>query len=315
MDALRLAWRLQRFELFILLGGCVALAAVMVIVAWQLDAARTALEACYRDASDSAAASWPCRSFDAHVSQLTNVVTVLTGIGTAAPFLVGIFLGTPLVAREIEHGTAALAWSLSPSRAAWLLGRLLPVVALVAVALLILGQAAENALLAAQPGQLDFRQFAMHGPLIAIRGLAVFGIGLVVGAVIGRSLLAILVTGVVTAAAFVGLQFVRFELMRAEAVWVDPSATSGWLSYVHESAFRFEDTGELMSFEEAFEQYPEVFADEQGDQIPPGTTMVYRVNPPEQYPGFVLRESLALGAISVLSVSAAVAIVGSRRPS
>jgi hypothetical protein len=314
MRGLPLTWRLQRFELVVLLGGCLALASVMAVIAWQLGATQTALEACYRDAPDSAVTGWPCRAFDERAAQLSSIVTVLTGIGTVVPFLVGIFLGAPLVAREIERGTAALAWSLSPFRSTWLIGRVLPVIVLVALALVVLGQAAEAALLAAPPGEIDFRHFAMHGPLLAIRGLAVYAIGLAIGAVLGRPLPAILAAGAVTVAVLVGLHLVRYGQMRAEAVWVDPSASAGWLSYVHESGFRFDDSGELMGFDEAFERFPEVFADEQGDQIPPGTTMVFRVNPPSQYAGFVLGEGVALATIAVAATGLSLAVVRVRRP-
>jgi hypothetical protein len=311
---LRLTWRLQRFELVVLVGVCLALAAGCAVVAWQLGGAQAELEACYRGAPDSAAAGWPCRAIDGRVNQLTNISMILTGIATAAPFLVGIFLGAPLVAREIERRTSSLAWSLSPSRGKWLALRALPLMGTVLVVLLILGQASETVIMATPPGEIDFRHFAMHGPLLAVRGLAVLGIGLLIGTILGRSLPAILVAGFVTVAIFTGLHLVRYELMRAEAVWVDPQQ-GGWsITYVHESGFRADDTGEIMGFEEAFERYPEVFAEEQGDQIPPGTAMVFRVNPPEQYPGFVLREAAALAAIGAATGGLTLAVVRVRRP-
>ena len=34
-------------------------------------------------------------------------------------YAVGLFLGVPIVARELERGTVRLAWSLAPSRWRW----------------------------------------------------------------------------------------------------------------------------------------------------------------------------------------------------
>lgn len=309
LASLRLAWRLQRFELAVIVGVCLALAVGCAVVASQLGAATTEGEVCYRTAPDSAA----CRAIDGRVNQLTNIGAMLTGIATAAPFLVGIFLGAPIVAREVERRTTSLAWSLSLSRGKWLTVRALPIIGIAGAILLLLGQASEAAILATPPGEIDMRHFGMHGPLLAFRGLAVLGIGLLVGMILGRSLPAILVTGLVTVAVFMGLHFVRYELMRAEAEWVDPQAEGWSFNYVHQSGFREDDSGDIIDFEEAFERYPEVFADEQGDQIPPGTTMVFLVNPPGQYASFVAREAAALAGLGIVAGGLSVVLLRGRR--
>lgn len=310
LASLKLAWRLQRFELVVVVGVCLALAIGCAVVAWQLGVATREGEACYATAPDSVA----CRAFDGRVNQLTNIGAMLTGIATAAPFLVGIFLGAPIVAREVERRTTSLAWSLSLSRGHWLALRALPIIGVAGAVLLLLGQASEAAILATPPGEIDMRHFGMHGPLLAFRGLAVLGIGLLVGLILGRSLPAILVTGLVAVAVLMGLHFVRYELMRVEAVWVDPQAEGWSFNYVHQSGFREDESGNIMGFEEAFERYPEVFADEQGDQIPPGTTMVYLVNPPEQYASFVLREAAALAGLATVAGGLSVVLLRGRRP-
>jgi hypothetical protein len=50
------------------------------------------------------------------------------------PLLAGLFLGAPLVAREIETGTARFAWSQGTGRARWLVATVMPV-ALIVVAI------------------------------------------------------------------------------------------------------------------------------------------------------------------------------------
>ena len=58
---------------------------------------------------------------------------------TVAPGVLGIILGVPIVARELEMRTTALAWSLTPSRSRWLLARFLPMLLVGVVGLGITG--------------------------------------------------------------------------------------------------------------------------------------------------------------------------------
>lgn len=309
----RLAWRQQRFELTVLIGACLVLAVMSVVVAWQLKATEADLVACYRTAPDSAVPSWACQGISEWGNRLMTISAILIGVATAAPFLVGLFLGTPVVAREIERRTAPIAWSLSPSRRAWLAGRVLPLALVLGLALLIVGQASEALILATPPGEIGFGHFAMHGPLIAVRGLAVFGIGVVVGLVVGRVLPAILATGLLVAMVFIGLQLARDQLMRAEAVWIDVQETGGSGSMIYDSAFTDDTTGELITFDEAYNRYPEVFGP-QGSGMPPGMSMVYLATPPEQYPLFVVREIAALAGVGIVATVLAMQLVAWRRP-
>jgi hypothetical protein len=112
------------------------------------------------------------------------------------PFLVGLLGGVPLVARELEARTAQTAWSLFPSRAMWLIRQLAPVA-------LVLGVSLAFAAFAASPvaadraawGQLASLDLGLHGPLVLIRAFAAFGMGLFVGALLGRTLPAFVLGG------------------------------------------------------------------------------------------------------------------------
>ncbi len=55
------------------------------------------------------------------------------------PLLAGMFLGAPLLPREIDSGTAKLAWTQAASRTRWLLAQWLPIATLLALAALGLG--------------------------------------------------------------------------------------------------------------------------------------------------------------------------------
>jgi ABC-type transport system involved in multi-copper enzyme maturation permease subunit len=238
---------------------------------------------------------------------------VLTGTTAVAPFVVGVFLGAPLVSREIEKRTAPLAWSLSLSRSRWLAGRALPLLVAIAIALLLLGQATEALIRATPPGQIGFPQFGMHGPLIAVRGIAVFGIGVLIGLLVGRMLPAILVTGALVAALVLGLYFMREQLMRAEATWVEADQIDLAGVMIYDSAFTDDASGAVISFDEAYRQFPEVFSVE-GSGQPPGMTPVYLMTPPERYPAFVVREVGALALVVVLVGGLALWVVRWRRP-
>jgi ABC-type transport system involved in multi-copper enzyme maturation permease subunit len=52
----------------------------------------------------------------------------------AIPMLIGLFVGVPLVGRDIENGTASFAWTQGVGRVSWLLGKLIPVAALLGTA-------------------------------------------------------------------------------------------------------------------------------------------------------------------------------------
>ncbi len=312
LESLRLTWRLQRWELAVLIGASLLLAAVGAFVAWQLPIATQSFVDCAaRFPGDGYPAE--CRILADWGGYLSGAGTIVQGATTVVPLVVGILLGAPLVSREIEKRTAPIAWSLARSRSWWLAGRILPLAVAVAIALLLLGQASEASILAMPDKRLGFQYFAMHGPLVAARGLAVFALGVLIGLWLGRMLPAILVTGVVVVVLLGGLQLARGQLMQAEAVWVAPG--EGGLdaySTIYGSGYLDDATGDFVTDEEAYKRFPDQF--ETGPGVPPGLTQVYLVVPPERYPVFVAREIGALAVVSIVAVSAALLLVRSRRP-
>jgi hypothetical protein len=56
-----------------------------------------------------------------------------------AALLAGLFVGAPLLPREIQDGTAKLAWTQAVSRTRWLLAQVLPLAGLLALAALAIG--------------------------------------------------------------------------------------------------------------------------------------------------------------------------------
>ena len=313
VTSLRLAWHLQRWEVAVLIGGSLLLAGAAGFVAWQTSVTDAGLEACLAEASGGPLSA-SCRSLVDWGNLWTGLGPTLVGSTTVVPLIVGILLGAPLVSREIEKRTASFAWSLSRSRARWLGLRVAPLLVAIAVVLLLLGQASEALIRATWPGELGFPYFAMHGPLVAVRAIAVFCIGILVGLMMGRVLPAILVTGVAGIALIAVLTLARDQLMRAEATWVPAGSENAFSGVmIYDSAYTDDATGKLVTFEEAYARYPESFGP-QGDGMPRGLSQVYLAAPPELYPVFVAREIGALALVSVLVGGVALWVIRWRRP-
>jgi ABC-type transport system involved in multi-copper enzyme maturation permease subunit len=311
--AARLAYRLQRWELIVLVGGSLLLALAMVLVAWQLSATQEAVASCVTDAGSASLPS-DCRSLIDWGNLMTAAGGIVPNVALMLPFVVGILLGAPLVAREIEKRTAPIAWSMSRSRPRWLAGRLVAVALATVISLLAVGAASEAVLQAPRPdAQLGFASFGFHGPIIAARGLAVLLIGVPVGLVLGRVLPAILVTGLLAIALVGGLTFARTEMMRAEATWVAVPEDGGDFAMIYDQAWTDDVTGELVTYDEAFERFPQEFGPE-GSWMPPGLTSVYLTTPARLYPVFVARETAALAGIGLVAGALSLVLMRFRRP-
>src|SRR4029077_18922465 len=61
-------------------------------------------------------------------SEFSGLVTA-TRVMAVLPLLAGLFVGAPLIARELEYGTYRFAWTQGVSRRRWLLSKTLPLAA------------------------------------------------------------------------------------------------------------------------------------------------------------------------------------------
>ena len=120
-----------------------------------------------------------------------NEANVVFSAMIFVPFVLGLIGGVPIVARELEMGTAQTAWFLWPSRLHWLGRKLVPVLALLGVAI-VFSAISASFLEATQPG-VDVTHSTAHGPIVVGRALAAFGVGMLLGALFGRSLPAFLI--------------------------------------------------------------------------------------------------------------------------
>ncbi|MDJ1132203.1 ABC transporter permease subunit [Streptomyces iconiensis] len=150
-------------------------------------------------------------------TQYQDLVQILLVVVLALPYLAGLFVGAPLVARELEAGTHRVAWSQSVPPQRWLLHKLLlPLAGLV----LLCGLAAWLASwVLAGAGQATLGiywysalAFAPTGP--ALVGYAALGIALggAAGLLIRRTVPAMVATLLALGGVTLLLQFLRPQL-------------------------------------------------------------------------------------------------------
>lgn len=333
----RLSFRQQRWELILVVLGVAATTLGMLYFASTLDGMRAASPECLASVgSFGASPSGPpaaCQAILTAYYEAEGMATNFVNLAWAAPFGMGVILGAPLVAREIDGGTAQLAWSLSPSRVGWLLRRI-AFVSLLGLALLAVLAVTSGVLTAAVfPDRTLGEDFAFFGrrdlPVVA-RGVGAIMLGVLVGALIGRVLPAVLAAALVIGLAFAGLSFAEDQWNRAEASVqrFNPEFVDGQpfdmgalpVSYGLETA-----DGEFISYSEASDRGMNPnFADEDGgwyaseEDLEAGRLLGYDaqlVIPGQRYPELVVRDSALSVGLGIIALGLAAVVVVRRRPS
>jgi hypothetical protein len=202
-----LVWRQYRVQAAIA-AGLLAAFALVLLVTWVPMASQwhSALSACTADHS--------CAALVNSLSLGNHAAYDLTILSLVVPGVIGLLIGAPAVAGEVETGTGNFAWTQSVTRGRWLLAKAgwLLLAATVwggcLAALVTWWSGPRNALYgnAMQPNNFD-----MQG--IVPVGYAVFAmaLGLAAGALLRRTLPAI----AVTLAGFIGVRTLVAEVFRA----------------------------------------------------------------------------------------------------
>jgi hypothetical protein len=315
LRAFRLAFAMQRFEMRLLLGGALVLAVVALGLAWQIRVARAEELECYRTAPPPVEGSQTdtCPELRPRLDLLESAAGIVQGGAMVAPFVLGLFLGVPIVAREVESRTAGIAWSLSRSRRRWLVQRAAPVLVLVAAVTLAVGIASDvltHAMPWAEGAEVGFANHGARGPLVAVRGVAVFGVGLALGALVPRQLPALLLAAGFTAALLTGVVLFMDEWLRSEAEPLGVEAMQqGAAPMIFGTELRDDVTGQLIDIDEFYRDNPDIQTDE-----PPGMSWVYYMVPGSRHDEFVLRESAIWGAATMVTLGTTALVVSRRRP-
>ena len=317
LRAWRLAFRMQRLELLIFIAAAVLVTAASLLIAWGASEARASFDACYRaQGTDAGCATSPSLNDFSMWGGFARISAFLT------PFALGLFLGVPVVAREIEGRTAGIAWTLSRSRSRWLIQRVLPLVVVVVVLAAAVGIGSEFltrtnpfADFSANPG---FADHTARGWMLPVRALAVLALGIAVGAMVPRQLPALLLAGAMTLALFVGLSVGMDTWMTSEAEPI-PFEEEGRFGpfgggpRIFDIAYRVDATGEVISMNDFYNRYGEDIFVPDGEQ-PEGFTEVAIGIPGDEYWTWALRESAVLGALAVTSTALGLVAVQRRRP-
>src|SRR5262245_61582484 len=166
LRSMPLVFRMQRFEIVSVGIIAAALVAAALLVANELNA--VGYGACYgAEAPPPSCEALGRRFFDIQQSHASPVFAFMNLL----PYAVGLFLGAPLIARELERGTARLAWSIAPSRIRWYAWRVLPVVGFAILVAFAAGFAVDQLVAARTPGidlENSFDTFGQRGAIVAV---------------------------------------------------------------------------------------------------------------------------------------------------
>jgi hypothetical protein len=306
----RLTLRLSRFEL-LAFGGFVALFIVAtVLTAARIDSVRPPVECLVNfeappPGCDLKSNAW----YEAQ----NGVAGLSVGLLIFLSFAAGLFLGVPIVARELERGTARLAWSLAPSRMRWFVARLLPLLIPLAIVTFLAGVATDR-YVASTTLETDlsnsFTAFGFRGLLIASRAVFVFAVGVAVGAVVGRALPAVILAAVIATIGLAGGERVHQLILASEAfaIPMDPNNNNPSQSDLYiDQKFVLPD-GTLVDYgyfggADPYDQFGN-----------PKYPIVMLLIPGERYRFVETREALALAGGSLVALVLAGFVVSRRRP-
>jgi len=322
----RLSFAQQRWEIVLLAIGVVVALGLMAWMTSQLVGISAAFPECDFFANeDQVALPAGCDLASQTFFGLYSNAEIFLRNGWLFGLGVGLIVGIPLVARDIEHGTAQLAWTLGQSRTRWLLRRV--AFGLLVVVILLAGLAVVTDLLGAamQPNDDLSRSFFFEGNrglIIVARGILALGIGVLMGALLGKQLpallLGLIVIGLMYGALTVGLG--RWNEAEAVEAWYDQDL--GAPLFVG-SGVRLA-SGERLSMAEYYGSGREAFqsddgqlyanaADAEAKRDPIGREYIL-VIPGERYPEIMTRASLVTAGAGVLLMVGAGVVTSRRRP-
>ena len=323
LTAARIGFRVHRFETLVALLVSVVVTITAAIVAVHLRNAAALVPAGCWDAwfagagVVAAGCEVPIRAFlDLNEAEVARVMAAMA----IQPFIVGLLVGVPIVAGELEARTAETAWSLAGSRRRWLANLAIPGIVLVLAAVGIAAAAATVVATSREPWSATgpgWSDVGLYGPIVVARGAAAFGLGLLAGAVIGRSLPALIT-------AILGCVLIVYLALAARAAWMDANqqlidATNGFSAqggYILSGQQFIDASGTLLTPEQAYARIPPGTADQ--DQYPwlqANMREVYSGVPASAFPAWERLEVIGLGVGAVVMLIGSFIVVERRRPS
>ena len=214
---IRFAWIQARTQTAVVAAGVVVVTVVAAVTGPHLGHLYAATVAACRARQSCVAGVNPFSNGDyALYGALGMLVLIL-------PAIVGLFLGAPLVARELESGTHRLAWTQSVGRRRWLATKLGVVGAASVAAAGLLSLAVSWSARSVDLTKADqFRYFDQRDIVPIGYAAFAFALGVVVGLLVRRVLPAL----ATTLAAFVAVRYAVERWLRPHLVSASHSATS-----------------------------------------------------------------------------------------
>ena len=303
-----LSFRVQRFETVVVLGAAMLSVVVSAVVIGIVNAG--GFERC--QTGDPSQFGSLCMT--GIYPWLNRIARMSLSIVPVFPVIAGLLAGGPIVARELETGTARLAWSLGPSRLRWLGQRAIPLLVLVALSALAIGITSEALLHMLNPTiDLDqsFAGFRSRGLLVAVEALLVASIALAFGAILGRAVPTFILALMLVAAIGIAVDKVERELLTSEALVADAETFEyGDANMVLDNRLRFPD-GSILSWDEAYRTHPEL---QNGFDDTTGPRNVVFYIPGSRYHEVERREAAVLLTIAAAFMTLAAVAVVRRRP-
>lgn len=301
-----LTFRIQRFETTVVVGATILSVLVSAAVVGWFTAG--GYGRCITD--ESLALTSLCQ---AGVGPwLFRIARLSFGIVPVFPVVAGLLVGGPIVARELETGTARLAWSLGPSRLRWFLHRAVPALLMVVLAAVAIGLTADALMHVNEPGtNLDqsFVGFRSRGLLIPVEALLVASIALAIGSILGRAIPTLVLTLVLVGGISIAVDKVEREVLTNEALVSSNFEFTNDNLYL-DSRFQLPD-GQIVTYQELAALHPEINQDGFDPELYRNVELYI---PGTRYHEVELREAIALAAIaSVFLVLGAVTVIR-RRP-
>jgi hypothetical protein len=202
-------WRQHRAQLVAAAGLLFALAAAAFGTRLPIQAAfhRESLAACLPPAARSG-----CDIIVPHFeAEFGGLVTALRTLAVL-PVLAGLFIGAPLLARELEVGTYRFAWTQGVTRRRWLLSK----TSLLAIGIVLAGAAASAIVMwwrapyDTLEGRIGPSSFDIEGLVVPAYALFALALGVLAGLVFRRTVAAMSATLIAFGAArFLVIEFVR----------------------------------------------------------------------------------------------------------
>ena len=233
------------------------------------------------------------------------------------PFIVGLLAGVSIVGRELESRTAQFGWALTPSRHRWLARQVGPILLVIIVVIALAAFAASVLEATRQPWyHSTFGDLSLHGWPVIGRALAAFSIGLLVGAVVGRSLPALIVAAVLCIALLVlaGMATDAWYQANYEPIHDQAALDNGTFDGIYGDSEWRTPGGGYIGEEAAFGQVPSGVDDPNQWLIDHGYTVVTLGIPASRAGELAALQTAGFLAVSLVVGLATIPVVDRRRP-